>query len=42
MGIWGGGGSRAPKPKSRVDVHYFFFGASWREPYFILSNSDLV
>ena len=26
-GYWGGGGSRAPKPKSRVDVQYFFF---WR------------
>ena len=29
-GLWvlgGGGGSRAPKPKNRVDVHYFFF---WR------------
>jgi len=25
-GYWGGG-SRAPKPKNRVDVHYFFF---WR------------
>jgi len=24
-----GGGSRAPKPKNRVDVQYFFFGASW-------------
>jgi len=23
-GYWGGGGSRAPKPKNRVDVHYFF------------------
>jgi len=28
-GFWGGGGSRAPKPKNRVDVQYFFFGASW-------------
>ena len=28
MGIGGGGGSRAPKPKNRVDVHYFFFCAS--------------
>jgi len=27
VGIGGGGGSRAPKPKNRVDVHYFFF---WR------------
>ena len=24
----GGGGSRAPKPKNRVDVQSFFFGAS--------------
>jgi len=28
VGIWGGGVSRAPKPKNRVDVQYFFFGAS--------------
>ena len=28
-GCWeGGGGSRAPKPKNRVDVHYFFFCGS--------------
>jgi hypothetical protein len=27
VGIGGGGGSRAPKPKNRVDVQYFFF---WR------------
>ena len=26
-GYWGGGGARAPKPKNRVDVQYFFF---WR------------
>ena len=24
-GYWGGGGARAPKPKNRVDVQYFFF-----------------
>jgi len=28
VGILGGGGSRAPKPKNGVDVQYFFFGAS--------------
>ena len=27
MGIGEGGGARAPKPKNRVDVHYFSF---WR------------
>ena len=27
VGIGGGGGAWAPKPKNRVDVHYFFF---WR------------
>ena len=27
-GYWGGGGSRAPKPKNRVDVQFIFFGAS--------------
>ena len=28
-GYWLVWGSRAPKPKNRVDVHSFFFGASW-------------
>jgi hypothetical protein len=27
MGIREGGGAKTPKPKNRVDVHYFFF---WR------------
>ena len=33
MGIGGGGVSRVPKPKNRVDVHYFFFWRLLYTPY---------